>query len=384
MVTLLPVDPLAKRTVCECSAVERVLPSYAGACLSNLTPALLGTTEQWPVWIPDVAKDASQVVLLVVDALGWEQLAEHGRVAPTLSSMEGGPITSVSPTTTSAALTSIATGRAPGEHGVVGYRISVQGETLNSLRWTTGSGDARKNIDPLEFQPYPVFDDQAPPVITKAEFERTGFTAAHLRTGRFVGYRTISGIAVEVERELRSGESFVYAYYDGIDRIAHEFGFGEHYDAELQMVDRLVDDILAVLPRGAVLLVTADHGQVDCTGSATTLAKEIDDRILRQSGEARFRWLHVRDGDTEHVAQLAREAHGDQAWVHTIDEVLAEEWFGPVVESGPRERLGDVAIVAKDNHVFVDPKDNVPIELKGRHGSFTSAEMYVPLLAGWR
>ncbi len=378
------VDPSERWAVCECSGVERVLPSYDGACLSNLTPALLGSPEVWPEWIPDVARDASQIVLLVVDALGWEQLGERARSAPTMAHMEGGPITSVTPTTTSAALTSIATGRPPGEHGVVGYRISVQGETLNSLRWTTGSGDARRSIDPATFQPYSVFDDQAPPVITKGEFQRTGFTTAHLRTGRFVGYRTISGIAVEVERELRAGEPFVYAYYDGIDRIAHEYGFGAHYDAELRLVDRLVDDLLAALPRGAVLLVTADHGQIDCTGSATPLAKEISDRILRQSGEARFRWLHVRDGDTEHVAQLAREAHGDQAWVHTIDEVLAEGWFGPTVEAEPRQRLGDVAVVAKANHVFIDPKDNVPIELKGRHGSFTSAEMYVPLLAGWR
>ena len=368
----------------ECSGVERVLPSYDGACLSNLTPALLGTTNQWPEWIPDIARDASQVVLLVVDALGWEQLGERPRVAPTLSQMEGGAITSVVPTTTAAALTSISTGCAPGEHGVVGYRINVQGETLNSLRWTTGSGDARKSIDPAEFQPCSVFDDQGPPVITKGEFARTGFTTAHLRTGRFVGYRTFSGIAVEIERELRAGEPFVYAYYDGIDRIAHEFGFGKHYDAELRLVDRLIDDVLNILPRGAVLLVTADHGQVDCTGSSTELPREVNDRILRQSGEARFRWLHVRDGDAQHVAAMVRDALSEEAWVHTIDEVLAEGWFGPTVAPASLERLGDVAVVSKGHHVFVDQKDNVPITLEGRHGSFTPAEMYVPLLAGWR
>lgn len=380
---LATVDRTERLAVCECSGVERVLPSYAGACLSNLTPALLGAPDVWPDWIPDIARDASQVVLLVVDALGWEQLGERAASAPTLSHMEGGPITSVAPTTTAAALTSIATGRTPGEHGVVGYRISVQGETLNALRWTTGSGDARRTIDPVDFQPCPVFDDQAPPVITKGEFERTGFTTAHLRTGRFVGYRSVSGIAVEVERELKAGEPFVYAYYDGIDRIAHEFGFGPHYDAELRMVDRLVDDLLKLLPRGAVLLVTADHGQIDCSGSATSLDRDIEKRILRQSGEARFRWLHVRDGDTDQVAQMTREAHGDQAWVHTVDDVLAEGWFGPTISPDARQRLGDVAVVAKGTSVFVDPKENIPLDLKGRHGSFTSAEMYVPLLAGW-
>ena len=44
----------------------------------------------------------------------------------------------------------------------------------------------------------------------------------------------------------RRGEPFVYAYYDGIDKVAHEYGLGEHYDAELAAADRLVADMLAV------------------------------------------------------------------------------------------------------------------------------------------
>ncbi len=62
---------------------------------------------------------------------------------------------------------------------------------------------------------------------------------------------------------LAGGEPFIYAYYDGIDKVAHEHGLGEHYDAELRAVDRLVGDIAASCPAGAVLVVTADHGQVD-------------------------------------------------------------------------------------------------------------------------
>ena len=35
-----------------------------------------------------------------------------------------------------------------GEHGVVGYRINVQGDVLNVLRWQTPAGDARITIPP--------------------------------------------------------------------------------------------------------------------------------------------------------------------------------------------------------------------------------------------
>ena len=55
---------------------------------------------------------------------------------PTLASLEGGRSPPSRPTTTATALTSIATGLTPGEHGLIGYRIVVGGEVLNVLRWT--------------------------------------------------------------------------------------------------------------------------------------------------------------------------------------------------------------------------------------------------------
>ena len=42
----------------------------------------------------------------------------------------------------------------------------------------------------------------------------------------------------------------MYAYYDGLDKVAHEYGLGEHYDAELTWIDHTIDRLLAVLPRG--------------------------------------------------------------------------------------------------------------------------------------
>ena len=64
-----------------------VLPDYGGACISNIVPALLDGSVDPPSWMPDPAIDAGQVVLLVLDGLGWEQLQDRRHLAPTLSSM---------------------------------------------------------------------------------------------------------------------------------------------------------------------------------------------------------------------------------------------------------------------------------------------------------
>jgi len=366
------------------SAVEEspVLPDYGGACLSEVVPALLGRDRSGsPAWLPDAARRAEQVVLLVLDGLGYEQLLERRSLAPVLASMAGGPITSVAPTTTATALTSLATGLAPSDHGVVGYRVATRRGVLNVLKWATPAGDARASIPPDQFQPHAAFRGRACPVVSRAEFAGSGFTEAHLRGSRLVGWRVASSLPVDVAALIAEGEPLVYAYYDGIDKVAHDTGLGAHYDAELRAVDRLVEDLAAVLPVGAALVVTADHGQVEVRDAPLEIDAEISQDVVQFSGEGRFRWLHVSPGATENVAERCRQRYGDVAWVRTRDEIVAQRWLGDPPSPEVERRLGDVALVARAPVAFFDPSDTGELRLVSRHGSVTAAEMLVPLLA---
>src|SRR6185436_4298779 len=71
-----------------------VVPDYGGACIANVVPALLEPGSDAPAWFPAAALEADQVVLLVLDGLGWDQLEARRQLAPTLSGMTGGPIAS--------------------------------------------------------------------------------------------------------------------------------------------------------------------------------------------------------------------------------------------------------------------------------------------------
>jgi hypothetical protein len=347
-------------------------------------PAVLDHIEGRPLpsWVPEAVGSARQIVLLVLDGLGWDQLQERVALAPTLAGMAGGPITSVAPTTTATALTSIVTGTPPGRHGVVGYRVHVgEGAVMNVLRWETEAGDARDAVPPEPFQLEPAFRGRSVPAVIRAEFLSTGFTRAFLRGARLKGWRVPSTLVVEVAELLRDGEPFVYAYYDGVDRVAHQYGMGEHYDAELRATDRLVADLAAELPPGGVLLVTADHGQVDVGQAVVSLDVDLAADTVLLSGEGRFRWLHARPGATAHVATAARELYGHRAWVHTRDEMEAAGWFGGPLSPAAATRLGDVALIPFEAIAFLDPGDTGEVTLVSRHGSLTGAEMLVPLVA---
>jgi hypothetical protein len=365
------------------------LPDYAGACIANVVPALLRrdrSGESAPDWLPESARRARQVVLLVVDGLGWAQLRDRAALAPVLSAAEGigRPITSVAPTTTACALTSITTGTRPCEHGLLGYRLPVGGEILNVLRWTLGSGrprDARRDVPAHRFQPRAPFDGESVPVVSRDEFGGTGFTAAHLGNSPLHGYKVLSSLPVEVGRLLRDGEPFVYAYYDGIDKVAHGAGLGTLYDAELRAVDRLVADLADELPGDAVLVVTADHGQIDVGPRVELLGRDIMGGVEFLSGEGRFRWLHARDGAAADLLDEALGRYGDTTWVMGSEQLIDEGVFGGPLPDARRGRVGDVALLPHAPIAFVDPADTGENRLESRHGSLTGDEMLVPLVA---
>lgn len=352
------------------------VPDYGAGGVRAIVPDLLapGNGAAW------LGGGDGPVVLLVLDGLGWEQFAARRELMPNLTRFSGGPIVTVAPSTTSTALTSITTGLTPGEHGIVGYRVMLGGDVVNTLRWTSNKGDMRAAHPPAQIQPFAPFLGEDVVVSTRRGFAGSGFTVTHLRGARERGWSEPSNIAVQVAGALRAGERFVYAYYDGVDHVAHEFGFGEFYDAEIRMVDVLIGHLVDAVPPGTSIVVTADHGQVQVDEPPIRLGPSLAVNVRAMSGEGRFRWLHAKPGAAADLHDAAQAAYSAVAWVRSRQQVIDDGWFGAVVSPPVASRLGDVALVAHAPVSFDDPAERTAVELICRHGSLTSAEMLVPRL----
>jgi predicted AlkP superfamily pyrophosphatase or phosphodiesterase len=354
-----------------------VLPALDGASVAGIVPALIGGHDG--EWIPERARQARAVVLLVLDGLGWNALQEHAARLPTITAMEGGAITTVVPATTATALTSICTGLAPAQHGVLGYRMLVGGKVLNVLRWTVPGGRAP---DPFDVQRHTAFLGREVPVLTKSEFRNSGFSNAHLRGARFIGWSTPSVLVEHCARLVAAGQRFVYAYYPGVDNVAHEFGLHNgFYERELAFADQLVADLLAALPASATVLVTADHGQIHLDRDDWIDLAPLHALTEVMAGDARFRYVYAKRGAAAELAAAARDLVGPHAWVRTRAELLDEGWFGRDATGSIPGRIGDVVLAARDASAFIDPALAVEVRLRSGHGSLTPDEMYVPLVA---
>jgi hypothetical protein len=357
--------------------VEPVRPDYEGASVAGIVPGLLG--HRPAPWLPATLEGARSRVVLVLDGLGWHSLQSHRALMPTLSGLEGGPVTTVVPSTTAAALTSITTGSPPARHGMVGYRMRVGGQVLDVLRWRVPEG---RPPEPEQVATGKAFLGRPVSVVTRAEFARTGFTAAHMQGARLVGWRTTATLVEHVRRLVEAGEDLVYVYYDGVDKVAHEYGLQDgFYPAELAATDRLVGDLLQALPASAALLLTSDHGQVHY--QALVSLDPLAPMVSAYAGDGRFRYLYAHPGAEDDLARAAEEAFDDRAWVFRRQQLVDEGWLGPEPPSGPvLRRVGDVVLAAREPIAFADPTHPREAELVAGHGSLTPDEMLVPLLAG--
>jgi hypothetical protein len=361
--------------------VEALRPDYAGPNVTGVVPALLGAR---PVeWMPAPVVGARATVLLVLDGLGWNALSAFPDQLPELRAFTGGPITTVVPSTTPAALTSITTGLPPSRHAITGFRIRHERGVLNAIRWQLADGG--RAPDPQHVQKEPPFLGRAVPVVSKAIFRTTGFSAAHLRGGEFHGWQTTSVLVEHVRALVAAGAPFVYAYYSGVDEVAHAHGLeSAYYPAELAATDRLVGDLLDVIPGDAALVVIADHGQVQVGRDGWRSLAPVHELVAAYAGDGRFRHLHAKPGRAAELHAVADELHGGprgEAWVLRREQLLDEGWLGPDPVPAAYRRVGDVVLAARGAVGFVDPTLPYEAELVSAHGSATPAEMEVPLVA---
>ena len=368
--------------------VAPVLPHYGERSLPDLASSLLAslgvTAEPNPLSLPP----ASRACLLVVDGLGWELLRDHPAAAPFLSELavQGGPLTAGFPATTVTSLSSLGTGRPPGQHGMLGYQVAIPGQPrlLNGLRWDS-------SVDPLAWQPGETVYQRAVEAgvsafrVAAPALEKTGLSAAVMRGNSYRPAESLGALAAEAAAALRAADrALVTVYHGQLDSTGHVFGCGsDAWRYHLGHVDKLAEQLASAIPAGTPLYVTADHGMVD-VGPADRIDADTTpgllDGVALLGGEPRARHVYAVPGAGADVLQAWRAIIGSRAWVLSRDEAIGAGWFGPV-EPWLADRIGDVvAAPAGPWAVIASEAEKLESSLIGMHGSLTSADQLVPLL----
>ena len=349
--------------------------------LASIDPALPGASAQAAASL-GMETGAHQLLLILVDGLGYELIEEYVGHTPTLRRVRGDvrSIHTVVPSTTAAAITAFGTGERPGATNMVGFSVAYRGTVMNLLAMEGGPA-------PSEWQPVPTYferlaaADVASAVVSPARFAGSGLTGAALRGARHVPAETLDERVSAALRELRAGTPVVYLYWSEIDHAGHGSGVGsDSWIAHLEEFDAGLARLLRSLPAGVRTVMTADHGMINVDASqivdvASTPALREGVRVV--AGETRAVHVHADAGRADEVEARWRDVLGESAWI------VSGEAISALIGAGDGAAvIGDFLVLARGRGGVVDSRTQSAsaIAMPGVHGSLTSTEMRIPVV----
>lgn len=403
-----------------------IYPDYNGGSILNIpaslchllgVPELIGRSLRSEFIAPfEEDVPVRRIVLVLMDALSlhrmqrWTQGGGLGETAPVWNQIaQDGmlvPLTSIVPSTTSAALTSLWTGRSTAEHGIAGYELWLKeyGVVANMISqspmtFRNGTGSlTQAGFDPEKYLPFTTLGTHfaAHGVKTYALQHHTithsGLSKMFFRDVNVQAFNTPSDLWVNARHllETRLNERmFVWVYWGELDHLSHIYGpDDERTVAEFATFSAAFEHLfLSRLDpearRGTLLILTADHGQI-FTSKHSNLDlnhhPELTSRLhLQPTGENRMAYLYLRPGQYDAMSVYLDRTWPDQFKLVDPAVAVAAGLFGPG-QPHPRllDRLGDVMVVARgSSYWWWADKEN---KMHGRHGGLSPDEMLVPFL----
>jgi hypothetical protein len=338
-----------------------------------------------PAQIEALTRAHERVAVVLIDAFGWAFVRRHA-AHPLVARMEIEPLAAQFPSTTTAHLTTLYSGLPVELHGLYEWRVYeplVDGVIVPLPFVPARREDPPLNLDPRAILPSPSFFEQL-------DVPSTVLQPAHIWPSKYSS-AALSGAHVIPFERLDEGiaqlgtPGLSYLYWDRVDATGHEHGpASAEFDAASL---HALDAIEAAIPDDTLLLITADHGQVDVHPDRLDaldviwpellghLRRDGRGRPLWPAGSARDCFLHV--DDPEHVVAELADRVEDRATVH-----LAAELF-PNAGTRLRERLADVCVLpAPGRMAWLQAFPSHERRFRGHHGGRTpeEAETWVGLL----
>ncbi|HXQ91505.1 MAG TPA: alkaline phosphatase family protein [Nitrososphaerales archaeon] len=392
-------------------------PQYDGHCISNIPETvarILHVRSGRPIEDDRLSpySEAENVVLLVLDGFGTNQLKfarENFGVDSydqTFSDSLCVPITSVFPSTTSSAMSSLHTGLTPQEHGVVGYSMFVSelgtiGQMLRFVPILGGRSLFDSGLDSRTFLDSKTIHERlteegissiayVPNYIIDSGLSRITYRGAEIEPSFSFGDTLIR---TRRNLEKSKGNSFHFVYHASPDTVSHARGpYSEEFATELESIFRLVSKQLFAkldkqVARKTTLLISGDHGAVKVNRNSILDVADHSELVsllrMPPTGDSRASILNIRPDAKEKVLAFFEMNYPEQFEIFDSLKLLSEGYFGlGDVKEEVFNRIGDLVVVPK----FDNAIDNSQIgsrngEIPGRHGGLSEEEMQVPLIA---
>jgi predicted AlkP superfamily pyrophosphatase or phosphodiesterase len=377
-----------------------ILPDYKGRNIVNLISSIL-MKHNIPNLYPELNNiqlpEHKKLVFIVVDALGYNFLCNHATNTHIFEECKH-HLTSVFPSTTTSALTSLMTGVAPLQHAMTGWFMYFSELATASIALPFLPRYNQKPFKQNEVNINDILNFEtifkrikskirviSPKITINSQFSKYCFGRKNNKP-----FENIDECFQNITKEVLKNDQneMIFAYIPDFDECSHIYGIRSKQSIELaQKIDKLFSRMIKDTKNTDTLyILTADHGQIESEPEKQLNINDFKSikecLILPLCGVPRAPFCYVKNSKYKQFVNEVNDKLGFYAEMITQQEAIEKNLFG-YGEINPKfyDRVGDAILLMKDNYVMFDYVYKEQNEnLIGHHGGLTEDEMKVPLV----
>lgn len=337
-----------------------------------------------------LSKSYKNVVLIILDGMG-EHILKNISPNGYFIQKHVDKITSVCPSTTTAAITTYYSGKPPIETGWIAMSqyFKEYGRALEMLRKTdsyTGEKIKNKKIDVFDLIKYETIYEQIEKASPDVKAYEINPTYCDARSRRNINADNIAYMCDMIKSICSNKDkNFILAYSDKPDTLLHKYGckseevkqFILEAETKIKQMKNYLDDTLVI--------VSADHGHKDIEKVYDILElEEIQDcLIMPASLESRAVTFWVKENKKEKFENYFNKNFKDEFILYKKEEFLSKSLLGAGMKH-PKidDFIGDYIAISIGSSI-IKLGTNISEEKKAKkstHCGFTPNEMEVPLI----
>ncbi len=325
----------------------------------------------------ELKKNYKNVVLVLFDGLGYSILKRNKDVCPFLNKYLKTSISSVFPSTTMAARTTVESGLNPVEHGWLGWDMyfkefdEVITLTRNVIKGTTRK-PASYHVAKTLLKYEPVVEK-----VSKKEFCHGEKVTVYSDRKEETFRKTRRKIKKITKNHLKN---YIYFYTNEPDHTFHKYGTDSKEARKiLKKLDKEFKKLCESL-KDTLVLAIADHGHINCEyvtlSDYPEIIKMLDGNISIDNRSCSFR---VKKEYKEIFPKKIKEVLKDDFIIKSKEEIIENKLYGYGRENKYyKDGLGDYFAIGISNKAIRYNEKVKPH--KSSHSGITEEEMLVPLI----
>ena len=300
-----------------------------------------------PILDDKLNNNYKNVVVMVFDGMGSNNLKDILGEDSFLRSNMIDEITSVFPPTTTAATTTLESGLAPKEHGWLGWSLYFDEIKDNVNIYINRKNDGTMAADYHVADKYIPYDNMIN-LINKSDNAKAYLISPF---GNHTNYpistfdELLDGIKMVCNND---DKNYIYSYWNEPDTAMHQNGIKSKFSKEwIERINNAVE-ILSKELKNTLLIVTADHGHVDCTNEYIGDYENLLKCLKRlPSIESRALSFFVKDDKKDEFREEFFKFFKDEFLLLTKEEVIKSDIFGSgVTHSKFKDFIGDYLAIS--------------------------------------